>query len=541
MVARWFTAVGGWLTRVFDRDWTRNHVLGSALIAAAVGTTIVIGLMGPSSVAIALGPRRSLLPPWYLPVGMVRIPDWVAVGSLWVAILLGGLGLWIVLRAVRAGWRPHVRRLFVAGTLANIAVAAVPPMTSGDVLMYAAYGRIQVLGENPYTITPAEVFRERFDPVLRFTERPWQDTPSVYGPIASFSQWLANVLGGESMHDIVFWLQVMSVGAFIAVAAITVKLAHGEPATQARAVFLTVLNPLLIWAIVAGGHNEALAVVFAVAGMYFMRRSPFLAGVGIGLAGCVKVTLVFYGIAMVWGYRREPRKLLLLLAGAAVPLIIGYGLLAPGALFAASRNTGYISSGSWAAWVLGWLRLPFGIGPASVLVSVLGYVGMFAVAWMLSQVLPWTGVAGISPVADPRQDSLTIAVRTALVLSAAWLVSSPYTLSWYDIIAWVPLAVLAPSPLIGLFIWRGVALSVGYVHSRSVAIDPGVVGVGNYLRDAVSPNVQMAVVGFIVLWWWSEREGGARRRRIRARLDRLRRQPRRKWARRGALDERSEA
>lgn len=526
MGSRWFAAAGVWLTRIFDRAWTRSHVFGLSLIGAAIGITIVIGFMGPSSVALALGPRRSLLPPWYLPVGTVRMPDWLAVGGLWVSVLLGGVGLWIVLRAVRAGWRPHVRRLFAIGTLANIAVAAVPPMTSGDVLMYAAYGRIQVLGENPYTSTPAEVFRERFDPVLRFTERPWQDTPSVYGPIASFSQWLANVLGGENMHDIVFWLQVFSVGAFIAVAAITVKLAHGEPATQARAVFLTVFNPLLIWAIVAGGHNEAIAVVFAIAGLYFMRRNPFLAGVGIGLAGCVKVTLVFYGLAMVWGYRREPRKLVQLVAGAVVPLGVGYGLVAPEALFAAGRNTGYISSGSWASWVLGWIWQPLGMGVASTLVTILGIVGFFAITWMLHQVLPWAAVAGVSPLDDPRRDSLTVAVRTALVLSAAWLLTSPYTLSWYDIIAWVPLAVLAPSYLTGLFIWRGAALSIGYVHSRSVEIDPNVVGVGNYLRDAVSPTVQMGVLGFIALWWWSERTSGARRRRIRARIARLRSQRR---------------
>ena len=82
--------------------------------------------------------------------------------------------------------------------------------------MYAAYGRLQVTGRNPYTITPAEIFRSQYDPVLRWTERPWTDTPSVYGPITSFTQWLSNVLGGTNMHDIVFWLQMFSVLPFIA-------------------------------------------------------------------------------------------------------------------------------------------------------------------------------------------------------------------------------------------------------------------------------------------------------------------------------------
>ena len=74
------------------------------------------------------------------------------------------------------------------------ATSLVPPLTSADVLMYAAYGRLMVLGWNPYDITPANIIRQEYDPVMRWVEAPWQDTPSVYGPIASFSQWLAATL-----------------------------------------------------------------------------------------------------------------------------------------------------------------------------------------------------------------------------------------------------------------------------------------------------------------------------------------------------------
>jgi hypothetical protein len=324
------------------------------------------------------------------------------------------------------------------------------------------------------------------------------------------------------MHDIVSWLQVFTVAAFLAIGAITVRMAHGEPATQARAVLLTSLNPLLIWAIVAGGHNEALAVVFAVAGLFFLRRNPVLAGVGIGLAGCVKVTLVFYGIAMLWAYRRDVKRLALLILGALIPFGVCYGLLAPKALFAALRNTGYVSSGSWAAWVLGWLTQAFGGETAGTIVTILSGVLMVLVAIALYQVLPWAGAAGIDPLADPRQDSLTVAVRMALVLSAAWLLTAAYTLPWYDLIVWIPLAVLAPCALGGAFIWRGAALSVAYVASRSVTFDPGVLAVANYLRDAVSPTIQMWILVFIACWWAIERPERIRRRRTQARIDRIR-------------------
>jgi hypothetical protein len=81
---------------------------------------------------------------------------------------------------------------------------------------------------SPYDITPAEVFRGQFDPVLKWVEFPWHDTPSVYGPITSWTQLLANRWGGENMHDIVFWLQVFSAVPFIIVGAGAVLLAHGD-------------------------------------------------------------------------------------------------------------------------------------------------------------------------------------------------------------------------------------------------------------------------------------------------------------------------
>ena len=50
----------------------------------------------------------------------------------------------------------------------------------------------------------------------------------MYGPITSWLQWVANYLGGENMHDIVFWLQVITVVPFIIACAGIVQLAHGD-------------------------------------------------------------------------------------------------------------------------------------------------------------------------------------------------------------------------------------------------------------------------------------------------------------------------
>ena len=190
--------------------WHRHHRWGLFGIVAATGLTLLAGFLGPSAVTITLGPRDSLLPPWYLPAGILEPNEWLVSAMIWSAILVGAVGLWVAMRALADGWKPKARRIFGLGVALTLLTITVPPMTSADVLMYAAYGRLQAIGMSPYDITPAEVFRGQFDPVLKWVEFPWHDTPSVYGPITSWTQLLANRLGGENMHDIVFWLQVFS-------------------------------------------------------------------------------------------------------------------------------------------------------------------------------------------------------------------------------------------------------------------------------------------------------------------------------------------
>ena len=481
--------------------WHRNHQFALFGIVGATALTLLVGFLGPSAVTLTLGPRHSYLPPWYLPAGVIKPNEWFVSILIWAAIILGALGLWVGLRAMADGWKPRYKKLFGLGTVLSLLTIFVPPMTSADVLMYAAYGRLQAIGRDPYEITPAEVFRGQFDPVLSWTERPWQDTPSVYGPITSWTQLVANKLGGDNMHDIVFWLQVFSVVPFILACAGVLMLAHGDPRRQGRAALLTIANPLLIWAVVAGAHNEALAVMFAVAGLLFMRKNPFVAGLGIGLAGCAKVSIGLWGLAMLWAYRREPKKALLLCLGTAVPMGLAYVLWQPTAFLQSLRNGGYVSVGSWANPLYRLLDVFMTGYHAKVIVGVISYIGLIIIAWMLSRVVPWTAAPGLDKDADLRRDPLTIALRTALVLSVAWLITSMYTLSWYDLLAWMPLAVLAASKLDQILVIRGAALSLAYVPGRAIDMGKALDFTATRMRDTVSPIIQMAMVLAVILWW----------------------------------------
>jgi alpha-1,6-mannosyltransferase len=481
--------------------WHRNHRFALFGVVGATALTLLVGFLGPSAVTLTLGPRESYLPPWYLPTGMVKPGEWFVSLLIWAAILLGALGLWVGMRALADGWKPKFKKLFALGTALSLLTVCVPPMTSADVLMYAAYGRLQAIGRDPYDITPAEVFRGQFDPVLRWTERPWQDTPSVYGPITSWTQLTANRLGGENMHDIVFWLQLFSVVPFILACAGVLFLARGDARRQGRVALLTIANPLLIWAVVAGAHNDSLAVMFAVGGLLFVRKNPFVAGIGIGLAGCAKISIGLWGLAMLWAYRREPKKALLLCLGTAVPMGLAYVLWQPTAFLQALRNGGYVSVGSWANPLYRLLDVFLTGFQAKLIVGVISYIGLIVIAWMLSRVVPWTPAPGLDKDADLRREPLTIALRTSLVLSVAWLITSMYTLSWYDLLAWMPLAVLAASKLDKIMLIRGTALSLAYVPGRAIDVGPVLDFTASRMRDTVSPIVQAVMVLAVILWW----------------------------------------
>ncbi len=485
--------------------WHTDHRVALAGIVTATFLAVLAGGLGPSVVTLTLGPRKSFLPPWYLPAGTVHPNEWLVSGLIWVAIIVGAAGLWIGLRAMAAGWRPRPGRLFALGTGLSLATIAVPPMTSADVLMYAAYGRLQAIGRDPYSITPAEVFRGQYDPVLHWTEYPWQDTPSVYGPITSWTQLMANRLGGENMHDIVFWLQILAVVPFILMSAGIVWLARGDRQRQGRAALLSIANPVLIWAVLAGAHNEALSVMFAVFALMMLRKSAFAAGVGIGLAGCVKLSIGLYGIAMLWAYRRQPKQALMLCLGAALPMTLAYLVWEPHAFFQVLRNGGYVSVGSWANPIFRFFDLFMTGTHAKIVVGVISYLMLFVFGYLLSQVVPWSAAPGLAEGADLKRDPLTVTLRTALVICVAWLVTAMYTLSWYDLIAWVPLAILAASRLDLIMLARIAPLSLAYVPGRDLEFGKVLDFTASRIRDTFSPIVQIGVLVAIVLWWHQHR------------------------------------
>jgi hypothetical protein len=333
----------------------------------------------------------------------------------------------------------------------------------------------------------------------------------VYGPIVSASQVLANRLGGASMHDIVFWLQMLSLIPMLLIGIIAYRMAAGNPMLQTRVAIFTLVNPAMLWAVTAQAHNEALAVMFAFAAIAAMRRWPWLAGLLIGIAGGAKVNMVLFGVAILWGYRREPKKLAVIAGTAAVPLLICYGLWQPSALVSAARNTTYVNAGAWAGPVFGLLTHWMSWNIAKIIINVVGVVMWVVIAAMLFRLLETRPLPGIDDhVLAPMKDPTSVAIRTAVILYASWLITTPNSFSWYDLMAWTPLALAAASRLDGLMLWRTTWLSAAFVTGRAIPYARGLATTGARIRDTACVIAQVLVLVAIVWWYVQSRRQAAR-------------------------------
>ena len=229
----------------------------------------------------------------------------------------------------------------------------LPPAGSTDALSYAIDGRIVMTGHSPYVMTPAQL-RRTGDPVARFAPPTWVNTPSIYGPLATAEEWAAAELGGTSVARITFWLKLWNALAFGAVALALDRLLRSDVARRARAHLLWSVNPLLLWAMIAGGHIDGVATALGFGGLLVLRvRLPgqavslvraLTAGLLVGAATACKAPFGIFGLSVVWASRRSSAALAGTAAGLLVVLVPGYAIAGwPAVRALAARTQGATS------------------------------------------------------------------------------------------------------------------------------------------------------------------------------------------------------
>lgn len=184
-----------------------------------------------------------------------------------------------------------------------------PPLFSRDVYAYLAQGRLLAEGIDPYQNGVSSLpgwFIEGVDPM-------WGETPSPYGPLFLMISRSVAEFADERVFLAAVIFRLLAVAGVIGMLYLVPILAKAHGIDPAKAVWLAVLNPLVIMHFVAGGHNDAIMVALLLAAFAFaVRRQSAAAAAMVALATSVKpialLALPFIGIARTphaWTWRQR--------------------------------------------------------------------------------------------------------------------------------------------------------------------------------------------------------------------------------------------
>ncbi|WP_346131696.1 polyprenol phosphomannose-dependent alpha 1,6 mannosyltransferase MptB [Lentzea roselyniae] len=365
-----------------------------------------------------------------------------------LALAIAGAGLVVLTWALLGRARPDARwlRRTLAWWCAPLLVA--PPLFSADVFSYLAQGDVAARGLDPNVVSPAA--GASAEAVARVGVY-WRETPSPYGPLfTAVERAIAQVTGGDPVAGIVLHRLAAVLGLLLVVWAVP-RLAAIAGTPVRTALWLGVLNPLVLWHLVGGVHNDALMLglmlsgtVIALHALPELRWWPFTAGVVlIGLGAQVKlpalVALAVVGTALArrlgGGWVRfvaAGAGMVVAAAGVSVATALaggsGFGWVQ--ALGTPSKINSWMAPTNWPGYLAGAV---FGPESGQAMISSARVAGFVLILCGVAVVLSRQLRGGISEV-------------TALgMMMSLIVVLGPVIQPWYLLWAVLPLAACLPA------------------------------------------------------------------------------------------------
>jgi alpha-1,6-mannosyltransferase len=450
-----------------------SRYAGPVLLAVSAISIAVSAVLGPSATEAPLGGHdNGVTPPFHFDSAP---PAWLVSALLAVAVVAG---VGAIALGLSGRWRPSANKLLATGILVTAALAVLPPIGSADSLSYAAYGRMVVTSHDPWKTTPASLAAT--DPVERAVEVPWQNTPSVYGPVATVEQAAASKLAGTDVALTVLLLDLVGAAVFVGAGVALRRLARTDEGRR-RGALLWIANPLLWLQLVAGAHLDLLAAGAVLAAVAVAARSRLAAGALAGLAAAIKAPAGLVFVALAWAARRSRRALVEVVIGAAVVAGTGYAIAGFAAFKQLNRASRQISLATPWRPVANLTDPAFGHGTSRHVIGLLALVLFVAVVWALARVN--SEVHAGSPVA------------LAFGLALAYVLSAPYALPWYDAVPWILLPLLAASRVDAVLLAHTGVLSLAYIPGRAAYQLHGAMHTIAFgMRDAVSPALLAGIL-----------------------------------------------
>lgn len=410
--------------------------IGSLLM---VGGSVGVGWLATTSSALIRMPlfimaRTS-------PVGVILCTVMLCLG----AFLL--LRSWLRIAQRIGGWnsssRPVLRR---ALWMWAVPLMFTLPLFSRDIYAYIGQGRLMVQGLDPYT-NGISALSNYFS---LGPDKLWTEAPTPYGPlwlwIEQGAVWVSTGISDAGIPE--FALIPFRLAAFAGVMLLAVyvpRLAALHGVNPDRALWLGVLNPVLLINFIASAHNDSLMLGLVVAGVYYASvKRPVLGIVLITASIAIKpitlIALPFAGLLWAgaragWGRRMICWAATLclslgLLAAAGFLNGLGFGWLGalqtPGAVWIWYAPVGLLAH--LAGFVVGLFGGP-GVSVTDVIQIIGTAVSALAIVWLAVRT-PGRGIAMPAPIHDESEFNKTVLRRMAWAFAAV-VVLAPVIQPWY--------------------------------------------------------------------------------------------------------------
>ncbi len=423
--------------------------------------------------------------------------SWLRFGH---GLVLSTLIVWIGVLLMITAWVRLGRTTIAGGVSLNELRAIVPiwigplllsvPMFSRDAYSYLAQGALLRDGFDPYKVGPVANPGVLLDNVSNV----WTTTTAPYGPIfLLLGKGITSLTGDNVVAGTMLLRLTMLPGLALMMWAVPHIARHlgGKPAV---ALWLAVLNPLVLIHLIGGVHNEMLMVGLMAAGIALVLEKHHVAGilvvaVGVAIKATAGIALPF--LIWIWMvHERERRAKEGAESNGSAPdehppiaLFVktaGLGIAVFAAVFAvaslvAGVGIGWLTALSGSAKIINWLSLP----------TIMAHIVTVGTSWFSDLRL------------EPVLDVTRMLCALALLVTLVW--------TWWRfrrtereavlgiLIAFVAIVILSPAALPWYYSWP-LALAAGFALSTTTLMI--IVGLSTWLMLVFQPDGSIGLYNF---------------------------------------------
>lgn len=381
--------------------------------------------------------------------------SWLRFGH---GLVFSSVLLWLGVALLLAAWLWLGRRVIVNSASEYTMIATTGfwlapllvsvPVFSRDTYSYLAQGALLRDGFDPYQVGPIENPNTLLDNVSPI----WTTTTAPYGPAFILVAKFATLLVGDNVIAGTMVLRLCMLPGLIMLIWATLRIARHLGSSGAVALWICVLNPLVIIHLMGGVHNEMLMVGLMMAGIALTLQRHPVAGVTLAaVAVAVKATAGLALPFMVWIWMRQlrdparrqpapaPVPAFLAAGGASVAIFVAvFAVLS----WLADVGLGWLTALAGSVKIINWLTIPTAVANVSHAIGGIFFAVNFYAVLEVTRLLGVIVIAVALPLLWWRfrhtdREALT-GIAWAMVVVVLFV---PAALPWYY--TW-PLAVIAP-------------------------------------------------------------------------------------------------